>query len=70
MVRIITWTLAAAVAGAGLFFLGAFLFVELIQPRLFPPKFGEGFNSLGFVLYFFGSPCGAVVGATAGLGSV
>ena len=67
MLRIIGWTLAAAIAGAGLFFLGTVLFVERIQPRLFPPKPGEGFNSLGFALYLFGSPCGAIVGATAGL---
>ncbi len=67
MLRIFGWTLAAAIAGAGLFFLGTAIFEEWIQPRLFPPKPGEGFNSLGFVLYFFGSPCGAVVGATAGL---
>ena len=67
MLRIIGWTLASAIAGAGLFFLGTVLFVERIQPRLFPPKPGEGFNSLGFALYLFGSPCGAIVGATAGL---
>ena len=67
MIRIIGWTLTAAVAGAGLFFLGTVVFVELLQTRLFPPKPGEGFNSLGLALYLFGSPSGAVIGATAGL---
>ncbi|WP_157507133.1 hypothetical protein [Gemmata obscuriglobus] len=67
VLRVIGWTLAAAVAGAVLVFLGAVAFVELIQPRMFPPKPGEGFNALGLVLYLFGPPCGAVIGATAGL---
>jgi hypothetical protein len=65
--RVIGRTLTAAVAGAGLAALGAVVFVELIQPRLHPPEPGEGFNALGLVFYLFGIPCGAVIGATAGL---
>jgi hypothetical protein len=50
LIRIIGWTLAAALAGAALCFLGTVAFVEMLHYRLLPPKPGEGFNYLGLVL--------------------